>query len=326
MRQVNIDEIKKLSLKIEGLWREQNVFEWNLNLDVNILSGSNGSGKSTILRILYAILTGKSAYLHSSLETFYPDGMDEEHYLYYKDYEKISFTLNKTKIEIKNAFFYPDSFINDIADSLKNIPIDLFATLDQRAVSKEDIQGISKHNINIQSQIDYDLYQHQILYTKYLLTVSKRAEKAYKEGDKIEEKLTAVYAQKNLFFEIIDNLFAETFKKIDRENDEVQFVKNEKTTLSVYQLSSGEKQMFLILLTALLQDNRQSIYLLDEPEISLHPDWQENLIDNIRKINPNVLLVIATHSPDIIVNGWQNKVVDMRDLLKPLMPEKQYEP
>lgn len=78
---VSIDKINHLSLKIEGLWREGNVFEWTLNPDVNILSGQNGSGKSTVLRILYAVLTNKSGYLKSSLEAIYFDsGQQEEHF------------------------------------------------------------------------------------------------------------------------------------------------------------------------------------------------------------------------------------------------------
>lgn len=213
---------------------------------------------------------------------------------------------------------YPDTFFSNIPEILGNITIDFFASLDQEAVSREDIQAITKTNDRIHSQIDFDIFHHQNQYTKYLLSVSKRAEKAYANGQNIAAKLAEVYAQKTLFFEMIDALLAETNKKIDRESDVLQFIKGKNTPLSVYDLSTGEKQMLLILLKTLFQNQQQSIYILDEPEISMHPDWQEHLIDNIRKLNPNVMVIMATHSPDMIVNGWLDKVVDMRDLLKPL--------
>ena len=79
-------------------------------------------------------------------------------------------------------------------------------------------------------------------------------------------------------------------------------------------LSSGEKQILLILLTILLQDNKQSIIFMDEPEISLHFDWQKKIIEFARKLNPNSQLIIATHSPAVIMEGWIDKVVNVEDL------------
>ncbi len=315
MRRTIITDIKQLSIKIEGLWREANVFDWELKPDVNILSGANGSGKSTILRILYFILTGNENKLRKLYD--YEDGGGE--YCFYEFY-RIELLLNKSRYNASTFWFQDPN-----PEAISHLTIDFFASLDQQAVSREDIQAVSKNNTNIRSQIDFDLYHHQIQYTKYLLSIAKRAEKTYANGDNIAAKLKEIYAQKTLFFDMIDGLFAETDKKIDRESDELQFIKGKNTPLSVYDLSSGEKQMLLILLKSLLQDNKPSIYLLDEPEISLHPDWQENLIDNIRLLNPTVLLIIATHSPDMIVNGWLDKVLDMRELLIPLIPEIQHE-
>lgn len=314
MKTVSIDKINHLSLKIEGLWREDNVFEWTLNPDVNILSGQNGSGKSTVLRILYFALTGNSTKLKAIHDEF-----EGNTYYHYKEFYRTKLVLNDNKYQFETFWFFEEEH-----KSISNLTIDFFASLDQQAVSKEDIQATTKANEKIQSQIDFEIYHYQNQYTKYLLSVSKKAEKAYANGQNIAEKLAEVYAQKTLFFEMIDGLFAETNKKIDRESDDIQFIKGENTPLSVYDLSTGEKQMLLILLKVLFQNQQQSIYILDEPEISMHPDWQEHLIDNIRKLNPNVMVIIATHSPDIIVNGWLDKVVDMRDLLKPLTPEMQH--
>jgi predicted ATPase len=57
--------------------------------------------------------------------------------------------------------------------------------------------------------------------------------------------------------------------------------------------------------------------IMDEPEISLHTDWQEDLITNIRKLNENVQIIIATHSPFIIAHGWVNKVFQVNKITTP---------
>ena len=57
-----------------------------------------------------------------------------------------------------------------------------------------------------------------------------------------------------------------------------------------------------------------SILLLDEPENSLHIEWQHQLIDVIRKLNPNSQLIISTHSPSIFGDGWGDKLFFLEDM------------
>ena len=84
--------------------------------------------------------------------------------------------------------------------------------------------------------------------------------------------------------------------------------------LTFRQLSSGEKQMLLILLTVLLQDSLPYVLFMDEPEVSLHMEWQKSLIDNILRLNPNIQIILTTHSPAIIMNGWVDKVTEVNDI------------
>ena len=84
--------------------------------------------------------------------------------------------------------------------------------------------------------------------------------------------------------------------------------------LSPYQLSSGEKQMLAILLTVLIEDQQPYVLFMDEPEVSLHVDWQQKLIDMILQLNPNVQIILTTHSPAVIMNGWMDKVTEVTDI------------
>ena len=81
-----------------------------------------------------------------------------------------------------------------------------------------------------------------------------------------------------------------------------------------YQLSSGEKQMLAILLTVLVEDCRPYVLFMDEPEVSLHVDWQKELIDLILQLNPNVQIILTTHSPAVIMNGWMEHVTEVTDI------------
>ena len=53
---------------------------------------------------------------------------------------------------------------------------------------------------------------------------------------------------------------------------------------------------------------------MDEPEISLHIGWQDKLIEKLRQLNPQCQLILTTHSPNIFVNGWEDKIIFIEDL------------
>jgi predicted ATPase len=72
------------------------------------------------------------------------------------------------------------------------------------------------------------------------------------------------------------------------------------TPLGLDLLSSGEKHLLRILLAALEADD--NLLMIDEPELSLHIDWQRDLIATIRTLNPNCQLLLATHSPEIMAD------------------------
>ena len=74
------------------------------------------------------------------------------------------------------------------------------------------------------------------------------------------------------------------------------------THIDLYQLSSGEKQIvtFFAYLLFGLQDTNQSLFIVDEPEVSLHLQWQRQFVDTLLELNPEIQLIFATHAPEII--------------------------
>ena len=113
---------------------------------------------------------------------------------------------------------------------------------------------------------------------------------------------------------MLDDLFRETGKRVVRSENEIRFTQIGET-LVPYQLSSGEKQMLAILLTVLVEDNEPYVLFMDEPEVSLHIEWQKQLIDLILELNPNVQIILTTHSPAVIMNGWMDSVTEVSEIL-----------
>jgi predicted ATPase len=112
---------------------------------------------------------------------------------------------------------------------------------------------------------------------------------------------------------MLDELFEDTGKTIVRTENEIRFSQIGET-LVPYQLSSGEKQMLAILLTVLVEDQQHYVLFMDEPEVSLHIEWQKKLIDMVLELNPNVQVILTTHSPAVVMNGWIDKVTEVSDI------------
>ena len=65
-------------------------------------------------------------------------------------------------------------------------------------------------------------------------------------------------------------------------------------------LSSGERQLFLRIISLKMMEINNSVILVDEPEISLHPSWQQRIIKVYENIGKNNQVIVATHSPHVV--------------------------
>jgi hypothetical protein len=132
-----------------------------------------------------------------------------------------------------------------------------------------------------------------------VLTDTVRIHDSVKEWHKLLEKRSKIYAPKNTFVSILNGMLYRKRISINTGNQPVFYSDNDEE-LSLEDLSSGEKQLFILMGETLLQRQKTCIFMADEPEISLHIDWQERLVPSLRQINPNAQIVFATHSPDIV--------------------------
>ena len=263
-------------IEISSLWSGHKHIVWNLRPDVNVLSGRNGAGKSTILNRLVQHL--RSIPLTGELSA-------------------------SGQLGVKVDF--------DPADAT-GIRYDVLRSFDRKILATEPLGGLT--DARIVTELDWQLYLVQRRYLDYQVNVGNRMIQLLTGGDPdAREKATEAAALKARFLDMVDELFAETGKRIDRQSNELAFVQYGER-LSPYILSSGEKQMLLILLTVLTEDRQPHVLFMDEPEASLHFEWQKSLISMVRELNPSAQVLLTTHSPALIMNGWEDAVTEVSDI------------
>lgn len=266
-------------IEIKSLWKGGRHIAWDLSPDVNILSGINGVGKSTIIN-------------HSV----------------------------KGLTNIDNGEMQPGEVSHGINISLfpedaEYIKYDVIRSFDRPLLHSDLLEKLA--DSRVKTELDWQIYKLQKRFLDYQVNIGNRIIELLTSGNPEDAiKAAEVSRPKAQFQDMMDSLFDDTKKKIDRKSNEIQFFQNGQT-LTPYNLSSGEKQMLVILLTALIENGEHYALIMDEPEISLHIDWQQSLIRLIRELNPNAQVILSTHAPALIMDGWADKVTEVEDITLP---------
>ena len=284
------DYIKRI--EIDSLWSGKKHILWELNPKVNILSGINGVGKSTILNKVVKGLAAGGEFPSHMLKGVRLEVMPEDaKWIRYDMIRSLDSNLQQTLSE-------GDGFIRQALSALA---------------------GVGGGSL-----LDIQLYNLQRKYLDYQVNIGNKIIAQLQSGH--AEAAQKLSEKKQRFQDIVDDLFAETGKKIVRTENEIRFSTplflhphkggegGGYEMLMPYQLSSGEKQMLAILLTVLVEDNEPTVLFMDEPEVSLHIEWQKRLIDLCLELNPNVQIILTTHSPAVVMNGWMDSVTEVSDI------------
>ena len=268
--EVQANYIKRI--EIHGLWHRYDI-AWDLRPDVNILSGINGVGKTTILN---------------------------------RSVNYLEQTSGEVKSDEKNGVHV--YFDNSAATF---IPYDIIRSYDRPLIMGDFTVRMA--DANVKSELDWQLYLLQRRYLDYQVNIGNKMIELL-SGDEEQRSLApSLSLPKRKFQDMIDELFSYTHKTIDRKSNDIVFYQNGERLLP-YKLSSGEKQMLVILLTVLVRDDDHCVLFMDEPEASLHIEWQQKLIGMIRSLNPNVQLILTTHSPAVIMEGWLDAVTEVSEI------------
>ncbi|MBD9096949.1 MAG: ATP-binding protein [Haemophilus parainfluenzae] len=207
-----------------------------------------------------------------------------------------SLDKEKEKEKLQNAYrkfgFYGDEVSKKID---KHIEI----------VFKE-INKIEKIKKEYEFKVDFNNFE----FPSPILEAKKVTDRIIELSSNAEKENEAIFNNNNKFINIIKSF---TNKNFEFKKGELVFLLSSGEEVSLFKLSSGEKQLLILLIEALLQRESNCIFLADEPEISLHIEWQREIISSVLSLNPNAQIIVATHSPEI-AGKYKSKIKKMSEI------------
>ncbi len=292
----NIKGIKDLELS----FRKDNEI-----LDVIVLAGVNGSGKTTILESI------KDFFYNKNINYDEPKKSNVNLNIFFEDFEKKNIeeaekSSNNYKQPLWNFFNALQSYQyekynnnglyqNLIAKRFENPPKIIYVPANNSFEEVETETSTLLRNyefINVvNSELMEDIPSYIATRRNYLATIE--------EDLTMKEVTNKVINEINGIFDILElDVKLKGFSKDEKTMPIFENSAGEE--FNINDLSSGEKQLFLRTLSIKMLEPKNSIILIDEPELSLHPKWQQRIIEVYKKIGENNQIIIATHSPHIL--------------------------
>lgn len=261
-------------------------------LNLIVLAGINGTGKTTIFNGIYKIFekisedkTQKRFLLETALTTSLPN--DEA-------YDRTKFVdLWGENSFLKLDFSDTIEFSDDENKEDENRPRLIYIT------AEVDFPEIK--NKNFETIFTYNLYQK--INAEVVKDIPAYVSNQIMQSAYIEEDVSLKKIRDRVFKEINDifNILELDIKMVGMSpSNFLPIFEKNGVTFDINKLSSGEKQLFLRMLSIKMLKINNSIILIDEPEISLHPIWQQKILKVYEKIGINNQIIIATHSPFIL--------------------------
>lgn len=350
-------------VEIEGLNGNKEHIKLHFNDDLNIITGRNGTGKTTILKLIWYVLSGniELALREVNFQLFHLETdlyicivskidnvtckirwkwKDENNYELFEKIEHYNFDIdseivqsaedvpNQRLIETGSSIFLPtfrrieggfltkskfNTLSGRIIYSSKNSPIN-------EALNNITNQLSNNNHIFVSSLSTNDI--ERLLFAKYTELTEKFSNIQQRETQETLSKIyranndnaSALLAEVKAQMEKLEIRRRLAMKPFETFKDQVlKFIKlngiklgNTKNGLNLGDsasaissdlLSSGEKQLLSFLAYNAFMQN--AIFIIDEPELSLHVDWQRQLFPTLLKQGTSNQFIVATHSPFI---------------------------
>lgn len=308
--------IKKIEIK--GFFGKGD-FVWNLDPVVNILGGKNGSGKSSIFKLCYTLLTSEK--MNETLDDGFKKIFKEAVLTFSNEWTLLWSDKKSNLVSLKldggsTSLLRDVSVIKDEKGQVRQfselqqlIRIYLINSFEQY-VNKAILYGQQPKSVPLDDPTMLDLLIKDQIdlrnkdFTQAMEEFMDDSDEDGKARRQYERDYKLVYTALNNFLQEYDRKVGSTF----------EFTKNEKK-ISFTHLSMGEKQILLLLLMVSNTNQKPCIFFMDEPDLSMHIDWKEILVKELRNLNPNMQIILSTHAPSVIT-GWHDKVKEVNQLIK----------
>ncbi|MBY8317343.1 AAA family ATPase [Vibrio fluvialis] len=213
---------------------------------------------------------------------------DEEPLGFIYQEDRVSLHLNKDSDSEKNSF-YKAIYRSSIDDRFLHI----------RNVIQAKQSIYYKKLADVFSNISHETFSfNEVINSKEYLDASKKT-------DEIENVVS-----------ILNTYFKSSGKEMTRDEENKYTLAllsdEERNPISWNLLSRGEKTIIYLFFAVYHYKNINKIFILDEPDVSLHVSWQENLIRDLVSIAPENQFIIATHSPSLVLKGWLPNCLELQ--------------
>jgi predicted ATPase len=160
--------------------------------------------------------------------------------------------------------------------------------------------------------------QHDLVFG-FVATQYRQIESLAKAFNDFEKKNALAFKSLHDYLLAVNRFFNDSGKELffDESTGKLAFSFNnapgkKRYGQSVVHLSSGERQILVLFTFLAFASNQKGVFIVDEPELSLHPKWQSDFMDAFLKLRPeDTQLLLATHSPDI-VGKYKSSCVALR--------------
>lgn len=291
----------------------------NKAVDTVIIAGNNGIGKSSLVELLYQIMAHKyhdmPCYVDSIEVDF--DSKIRTYEFYAKDIKGRDYLYVKDGLGLDN-WVGSDEFAEIFPTSAIFSDVDINFKSDQ--ITNVTSRNIDESVGSIRSSSDLPTEINQLIIDIQALDDADVARVA---RNNMETGLSQLQVPQRMprFTKAFDLMFDDLkYYRVDNRDGhkEILFKKNGHD-VRVDQLSSGEKQI-VYRGCFMLKDShalRGSFVFIDEPEISLHPSWQEKILHFYKSLfqdedgSQTSQIFCVTHSPFIIhdENRYNDKVI-----------------
>ena len=276
-------KIKSIYIKKEKALKDIDIsFEKNKKiLNTVIIAGSNGSGKTTVLESIYEYLDKYGLFSEENPVSFKFEGKEKNLLKNYKKSKKN--TKDREDERLPKIIYMPTELT--------------FKKLKTRTTAlKQEYKFLNR----IDSKLIDDIPSY--IATRIIETANSCEDLTMKQArEKVFEEINSIFGVLRL------NVKLSGISK-DAESMPI-FIDNSGAEFDINGLSSGEKQLFLRTLAIKMLNPVNSVILIDEPESSLHPKWQQRIVKVFEGIGENNQIIMATHSPHILGSVSKENII-----------------
>ena len=318
------------SITYEGLLGQKgNDSTIEFNPQLNIITGRNGSGKTTLLKLLWCCISGRFDILTQEIDFTSIEVLTDKATIKISKDQKLfdlqiateqrtfkpirNYTLYPIEDGIHSSLYFPSfrrieggyTIVPKIGEEVQNNEIyQAFNDLSQRLSSQSSynhrfVAYVSTNDLDrqVSGEMAFIGTQKDNINKSKDEAILKIAEKGNTNNGiadiikKAQKELTALEAGINTLHSLVDQHIK---KSILLTNKLTVGTTNKFHPIPSQRLSAGEKQLFAFFCYNIFTKN--ATIFIDEPELSLHPDWQRAFVPLLLEQSSSNQFIMTTHS------------------------------